>query len=120
MVRCENCGVFLPRAEARQVSRRIRLRRRPVRKALTMDTQTQPAIPPFEQPSLPATINESGRRILWIVGIYRAVCGTLLVGIALFLDLRSAGMRLPNAFVTATGLYFMFGCSRSCGSSANR
>ena len=74
-----------------------------------MDTQPQPAIPPFEQLSLPASINESGRRILWIVGIYRAVCGTLLVGTALFLDLRVAGINLPNAFVTTTGLYFIFG-----------
>ena len=74
-----------------------------------METQTQPAIPPFEQASLPETINESGRRILWIVGIYRAVCGTLLVGIALFLDLQVAGVGLPNAFLTATGLYFIFG-----------
>ena len=74
-----------------------------------METQTQPAIPPFEQASLPDTVNESGRRILWIVGIYRAVCGTLLVGIALFLDLRVARVGLPNAFLTATGLYFIFG-----------
>ena len=74
-----------------------------------METQTQPALPPFEQASLPETINESGRRILWIVGIYRAVCGTLLVGIALFLDLKVAGVGLPNAFLTATGLYFIFG-----------
>ncbi len=74
-----------------------------------MDTQTQPAIPPFEQATLPETISASGQRILWIVGIYRAVCGTLLVGIALFLDLRIAGVGLPNAFLTATGLYFIFG-----------
>ena len=74
-----------------------------------MDTHPQSAIPPFEPPLLPAAINESGRRILWIVGIYRAVCGTLLVGTALFLDMRSAGIGLPNAFLTASGLYFIFG-----------
>ncbi len=54
-------------------------------------------------------INESGRRILWIVGIYRSVCATLLLGAALFIDLRMAGVGLPNAFVTASGLYFLFG-----------
>jgi two-component system, NtrC family, sensor histidine kinase PilS len=80
-----------------------------MRQALSMDTETQPALPPFEQAALPATISESGQRILWIIGVYRAVCGTLLVGIALFLDLRVAGVGLPNAFLTAAGLYFTFG-----------
>jgi len=74
-----------------------------------MDAQPQSAIPPFEPPLLPTMINESGRRILWIVGVYRAVCGTLLVGTALFLDMRTAGIGLPNAFLTASGLYFIFG-----------
>jgi two-component system sensor histidine kinase PilS (NtrC family) len=69
----------------------------------------RPAIPPFEAPPLRTVINDSGRRILWIVGIYRAVCATLLVGSALFLDLHQAGVGLPNAFLTATGLYFVFG-----------
>ena len=54
-------------------------------------------------------VSESGRRILWILGVYRATCATLLVGIALFLDLRVAGIGQPNAFVTAAGLYFVFG-----------
>jgi two-component system sensor histidine kinase PilS (NtrC family) len=80
-----------------------------VRETLTMDTHPQSAIPPFEPPLLPAIITESGRRILWIVGVYRAVCGTLLVGTALFLDMRVAGIGLPNAFLTASGLYFIFG-----------
>ena len=40
-----------------------------------MDTQPQPTIAPFEQTTLPETISETGRRILWIVGVYRAVCG---------------------------------------------
>jgi hypothetical protein len=80
-----------------------------VRKTLTMDAHPQSAIPPFEPPLLPAMINESGRRILWIVGVYRAVCGTLLVGTALFLDMPAAGIGLPSAFLSASGLYFIFG-----------
>jgi two-component system, NtrC family, sensor histidine kinase PilS len=71
--------------------------------------QPHPAIPPFEPPPLPATITESGRRILWIVGVYRAVCGALLLGTAIFFDLRTIGIGAPNAFLTAAGLYFMFG-----------
>jgi len=71
--------------------------------------QHQPAIPPFEPPPLPAIITESGRRILWIVGVYRAVCGALLLGTAIFFDLRIIGIGAPNAFLTAAGLYFMFG-----------
>ena len=66
------------------------------------------SIPSLEPTSLPALINESGRRILWIVGVYRAVCAALLLSTALFLDLRSAGIVAPNAFVTAAGLYFLF------------
>jgi len=71
--------------------------------------QPHPAIPPFEPPPLPTMITESGRRILWIVGLYRAVCGVLLLGTALFLDLRAVGIGAPNAFVTAAGLYFAYG-----------
>jgi len=74
-----------------------------------MDTQPHPAVPPFEPPPLPASITESGRRILWIIGVYRAVCGTLLVGAALFLDVRVAGGGSANAFQTAAGMYFIFG-----------
>jgi two-component system, NtrC family, sensor histidine kinase PilS len=69
----------------------------------------RPAIPPFEQPTLTALISESSRRILWIVGIYRAVCGALLLGAALFVDLRVLAISTPNAFVTAAGLYFLYG-----------
>src|ERR1700676_4834093 len=70
--------------------------------------QPQPAIPPFEPPPLPALITESGRRILWIIGVYRAICGALLLGTAIFFDLRTIGIGTPNAFLTAAGLYFMF------------
>jgi two-component system sensor histidine kinase PilS (NtrC family) len=71
--------------------------------------QARPAIPPFEPPPLPAAITDSGRRILWIVGVYRAVCGAVLLGMALLLDLRGLNVATPNAFVTASGLYFLFG-----------
>src|SRR5262249_11219026 len=49
------------------------------------------------------------RRILWIVGVYRAVCGAVLLGLSLLVDLRGLNVASPNAFVTATGLYFLFG-----------
>jgi len=71
-----------------------------------MATQPHPAVPPFEPPPLPAIITESGRRILWIIGVYRAICGTLLVGAALFLEVPGGS---PNAFLTAAGMYFVFG-----------
>src|SRR6202790_1608378 len=76
---------------------------------MSVDMQPHPAIPPFEPPLLPTMITESGRRILWIVGLYRAVCGVLLLGTALFLDLHAVGIAAPNAFVTAAGLYFAYG-----------
>ncbi len=76
---------------------------------MTVDMQPHSAIPPFEPPPLPTMISDSGRRILWIVGLYRAVCGVLLLGTALFLDLRAVGIGAPNAFVTAAGLYFGYG-----------
>jgi two-component system sensor histidine kinase PilS (NtrC family) len=71
--------------------------------------QPHPAMPVLEQSSLGSLVSESSRRILWIVGIYRAVCGALLLGAALFLDLRVLSITTPNAFVTAAGLYFLYG-----------
>ena len=68
-----------------------------------------PAIPPFEPPPLPASLTESGRRILWIIGLYRAVCGAALFGIALLVDLKGVAAIAPNAFITGTALYFIFG-----------
>ncbi len=65
--------------------------------------------PPLEQSPLPVAQSESGRRILWIVGIYRAVCGAALLGSALVLDLRVLGISAPNAFLTASTVYFIFG-----------
>ncbi len=71
--------------------------------------QPAPAIPPFEPPPVTTTMGESGRRIVWIVGLYRAVCAAMLLGIALLLDAKSLGIATPQAFITGTGLYFLFG-----------
>ena len=71
--------------------------------------QPAPAIPPFEPPPVTSTMGESGRRIVWIVGLYRAVCAAMLLGIALLLDAKSLGIATPQAFITGTGLYFLFG-----------
>ena len=68
-----------------------------------------PAVPPFEPPPLPASLTDSGRRILWIIGLYRSVCGAALFGIALLVDLKGVGAITPNAFITGTALYFLFG-----------
>ena len=68
-----------------------------------------PAIPPFEPPPMPAVVADSNRRILWIVAMYRSVCGAVLLGIALLADLQTLAVAAPNTFVTAAGLYFLFG-----------
>lgn len=70
-----------------------------------------PAVPPFEPPPVPAAMGDSGRRILWIVGLYRAICAATLLGAALLLDARTLNIGNPNAFITGTGLYFVFGLS---------
>src|SRR6516164_7801241 len=67
------------------------------------------AAPAIEAPPTTALISESSRRILWIVGLYRAICGALLLAAALFIDLRVLQVSTPNAFVTAAGLYFLYG-----------
>lgn len=72
-------------------------------------TQPNPAAPAYEPPPLPISLNDSGRRILWIVGLYRAICGAVLLGTALLLDLRVLGIAAPNTFLLAAGLYFAFG-----------
>jgi two-component system sensor histidine kinase PilS (NtrC family) len=68
-----------------------------------------PVIPPYAPPPLPASLAGSSRRILWIVGLFRAVCGALLLGLALLLDLRTLDVTAPHAFLTAASLYFVFG-----------
>ena len=65
--------------------------------------------PPLAPVALPMSQAESGRRILWIVGIYRAVCGAALLGTALLLDLKVLGIAVPNLFLTYSTLYFIFG-----------
>ena len=67
-----------------------------------------PAIPAVAPPA-PVGLSDSGRRILWIVGVYRAVCGAALLGTALLLDLRVLNIGTPNAYLTAAGFYFLFG-----------
>ena len=65
--------------------------------------------PPIEQVPPPLSQAESARRILWIVGIYRAVCGAALLGTALLLDLKVLGISAPNLFLTYSTIYFIFG-----------
>ncbi len=60
-------------------------------------------------PQLPASPVDSTHRILWIVGLYRAVCGMVLLGTALLLDLRTLQIPEPNSFVVAAFIYFCFG-----------
>ena len=57
---------------------------------------------------MPAVVADSNRRILWIVAMYRSVCGAVLLGIALLADLQTLAVAAPNTFVTAAGLYFLF------------
>jgi len=70
--------------------------------------QPNPAAPSFEPP-LPITSGDSARRILWIVGLYRAICGAALVGIALLLDLKALSITAPSMFIMAATIYFAFG-----------
>ena len=68
-----------------------------------------PAAPATSPQPLPELITGSTRRILWIVGLFRAVCGALLLGLALLFDLRAMNVDAPNSFLTAASLYFVFG-----------
>jgi len=65
--------------------------------------------PPIEELPSHLAQGESGRRILWIVGIYRAVCGAALLGTAMLLDLKVLGINTPSLFLTYATLYFIFG-----------
>ena len=71
--------------------------------------QPRSSTPLYEPPALPSVIAQSTRRILWIVDIYRATCGAALLAVALLVDQRVLNIATPHAFVTATGLYFIFG-----------
>jgi len=66
------------------------------------------AAPPLESPTPPLSLSDSGRRILWIIGLYRAVSAAMLLGTALLLDLKTLNAGAPNAFATVAGLYFIF------------
>jgi two-component system sensor histidine kinase PilS (NtrC family) len=66
------------------------------------------AAPPLESPTQPLSLSDSGRRILWIIGLYRAVSAAMLLGTALLLDLKTLNAGTPNAFATVAGLYFIF------------
>ena len=70
--------------------------------------QPSPAIPPFEPP-VPVSAGDSARRILWIIALYRLICGVSLLGIALLLDSSLLAVSSPNAVITVAGLYFLFG-----------
>jgi two-component system sensor histidine kinase PilS (NtrC family) len=67
------------------------------------------AAEPFDPPPLPLSVSDSGRRILWIIGLYRAVSAAVLLGTALVLDLRTVNVEAPYVFATAAALYFVFG-----------
>ena len=103
MVQCARCGVFLPEPDARDNGGRLPLRRSGVRQprprwtpfAISIPMQPAPAIPPFEPPPMPSPMGDSGRRILWIVGLYRAICAATLLGAALLLDPRT--LNIVNA-----------------------
>src|SRR4029079_17595447 len=69
----------------------------------------RPSSRPYRAPPLRASLAGSARRILWIVGLFRAVCGALLLGLALLLDLRGLNVVAPNSFLTGAALYFIFG-----------
>jgi two-component system, NtrC family, sensor histidine kinase PilS len=74
-----------------------------------LNVDPSPAIPPYAPPPLPASIAGSSHRILWIVGLFRAACGALLLGLALLFDLHAMNVATPNSFVSAASLYFVFG-----------
>jgi two-component system sensor histidine kinase PilS (NtrC family) len=74
-----------------------------------MPTPAPSLSPPIEQVAPVMSQSESARRILWIVGIYRAVCGAALLGTALLLDLKVLAISTPNLFLTYSTLYFFFG-----------
>ena len=67
------------------------------------------SVPPASTATVASSITGPTRRILWIVGLFRAVSGALLLGLALLLDLRALNVAAPNAFLTAASLYFIFG-----------
>jgi two-component system sensor histidine kinase PilS (NtrC family) len=85
------------------------LLRLPEPRMARLTLQPSPALPPVVPPASSVSLTGSTRRILWIIGLFRAVCGALLLGLALLLDLRAINVAAPYAFVIAASLYFVFG-----------
>jgi two-component system sensor histidine kinase PilS (NtrC family) len=73
------------------------------------NTHPARAVPTLESKGEARAVSASGRRILWIVGLYRAVCGAGLLGTALLVEPALVSLHAPSAFVTSAGLYFAFG-----------
>ncbi len=57
---------------------------------------------------MPMSSSGSSRRILGIVSIYRAVCATALVGIALLADISALGVSASGLFTACAFVYFGF------------
>ena len=119
MVRCERCGVFLPKTDARPAPDRAHLRRPGLQPA------AMSARPPIMRASLrsPAAREQTVRRRpplpLSPATPAGASCGSsgctapsarrCCSATALLLDLRTLQIPAPQAFVTASGFYFVFG-----------
>ena len=73
--------------------------------------QPHPAVAALAEPPSRESLNETSRRTLRTVSLYRAACAAILFGIALVLDLKAIHVAAPNAFVAAAGLYFGYGVS---------
>lgn len=52
---------------------------------------------------------EETRRINRLAGIYRMLCGLLLLAVIAFLDLRSLAIKTPGAFVSTSLFFFLYG-----------
>ena len=107
-VRCSRCGVFLPVIRCPRKRGQVRVCGLELLARAMSSSQPHPATPPFEPPSS-SLLNDSSRRMLWMVGLFRAICGAFLLGTALFFDLNALQIKAPNAFLSAAGLYFLFG-----------
>ena len=97
---CRGTDATAGRRRATPAATRLQARAADGRRALRpTPMQPAPAIPPFEPPP-PCRRWRLGPPHPVIVGLYRAVCAALLLGIALLLDLRSLSIAAPNSFVT--------------------
>src|SRR4029079_14884585 len=108
MLRCHARGIRTSRQQAARPWRPPNCTP-PQPRMARLSADPLPAVPTIPPPPLPVSITGSTRRILWIVGLFRAVCGALLLGLALLLDLRGLNVVAPNSFLTGAALYFVFG-----------